>query len=141
MVHRVLFSCSWLLGLLLNSRFAAGQAARGTYLLFTFEDTNNRSPHGAQTYYWLQPLDSVAQGLVLRPLFLSGFSQQDERACCQGQALNPYLVTQSSSYTFDQRHYTILDTLRHLLQTQRHKIQTRFTSAGLGASSKLLRYT
>lgn len=124
MAHRVLSSCFWLLGLLLSSQLALGQAYRSTYLLFTFEDINNRSPHGTQTYYWLQPLDSVSQGLALRPLFLSGFSQQDERACCQGQAINPYLVTQSSSYDFDQRHFTTLDTLRHLLRTQRRKIQT-----------------
>jgi hypothetical protein len=124
MVYRVLCSCWLLLALLLSSQLVAGQAAQGTYLLFTFEEATSRSPHGTKTYYWLQPLDSIAQGPLLRPLFVHGFSQQDDLACCQGQAVNPYAVTQSSSYDFDQPHYVAVDSLRHLLQTQRRKIQT-----------------
>jgi hypothetical protein len=124
MVYRVLRSYWLLLALLLSSQLVAGQAFRGTYLLFTFEETASRSPHGTQTYYWLQPLDSIAHGPLLRPLFMQGFSQQDELACCQGQAINPYAVTQSSSYNFDQPHYAAVDSLRHLLQTQRRKMQT-----------------
>ena len=110
----------------MTNREARGQSTSGTYLVYTFEDTYKISPHGTESYYWLQPLDSVQAGPAgLRVFFPFGFEASTLFDCRQGTAFNPFSVPVTDmQHKFDKQYFAAADTLERVVYRGRKKIQT-----------------
>jgi hypothetical protein len=57
-------------------------------------------------------------------LFLRNFSKSNFADCCGGKAVDPFLVTQETSYTFDTSYYRSLDELEKIIINKRKKVET-----------------
>jgi hypothetical protein len=123
---KFIYVASLIIGMLFMNHVAYSQLPQNRYLIFSFEDTYKISPHGTQTYYWIQPIDSVKKGnRILKKIFVSGYSTSELQDCCLGKAINPYAgVIGSGSYSFSKEHYLMLDTLERMIKRHRKKIQS-----------------
>lgn len=104
---------------------ASAQTPPNRYVVFTFEERYKISPHRTQTYYWIQPLDSVAATPVrLAALLLGTFSKDNLDDICQGRPTDPFLVKASTMYGFPDEYAGALEALPALIEKHRTRIQT-----------------
>ena len=111
----------------MSIQFAYAQLSKAKYIVFTFEYSNNESPHGTQIYYWIQSVDSIGrQHSHLNKLLLSGYSESELQSCCIGKSINPYTSTSVNSYNFNQKYYMALDTVERIIKKYRKRIRVEY---------------
>lgn len=95
------------------------------YVVITFNDVYKVSQHGARNYFWIIPNDSVkSYESELSKLFLSGFTRNNLEECCDGKAIDPFVLFAHSTFVFDQEYLQDLEELRLLISSHRRKLQS-----------------
>jgi len=108
-----------------SNTFAQTRSAH-PYVVFTFENHQNESPHGKSLYYWIIDSDSISSinsiALYSR-LFIRGFSKNDSANCCEGKTFNPFVIYPNTSFDLAESYTNNVSNFEHLIQKNRKKVQ------------------
>jgi len=91
----------------------------------TIKDSYSKGFEGTTKYYWIIELDSIKRSdNIFYPLLITGFSKSNLENCCQGNEVDPFVLT-SADTVFDlgSKYFKELKTLDKLLITYRKKTQ------------------
>lgn len=96
----------------------------GLYVVITFDDVYKISQHGKRDYFWIISNDSLkSYESKLSRLFLSDFTKNNLEDCCSGKPIDPFVFTEGSIFTFDDRYSKDLETLTQLILKHKRKLQ------------------
>lgn len=111
------------IGLMLIAGALHGVNAQ-TYLIIEYHVDYKFSVHDQVPRLWIleNPLDSLKE--KISPLFLAGYSVGDIESCYESQAVDPFIQTRQSSYSFDESHYTSIETLKDVVSVNRILLQS-----------------
>lgn len=124
--------------LLLATKFSTlAQPRKSQYVVLTFEDTYKITQHDIDTYYWIISADSLKQQHRISPLLLSGFSKNTLESCCKGETVDPFVITDETSYDFTESYFVSTDSLRKLIFKNRTKVQAITKSWLSGQKEKI----
>lgn len=96
------------------------------FIVITFERERklNKREKQKDVFYWISNIDSIqSKGYRMYPLYLSGYSVQDLKKCCNNDTINPFIITDQTNFNFTQNHIETVNTLKQLINNKRIKIQ------------------
>jgi hypothetical protein len=101
--------------------YSYGQEQK-SYIIISFEDVYKKSQHGKKTYYWIIARDSVNTYDVKLSYLFFDFSKQNLEDCCNGVAVDPFLVFPGSKYEIDTQNSSELFKLKEIITRKKKKI-------------------
>ncbi len=95
------------------------------FVIVTFEIKRNIERHKKAVYYWIVNSDStINKGFSLKPLYFSGYSKTHLDKCCNGDTINPYIITKHTSFDFAPNYESDVKVLKELIEEKKIKVQT-----------------